>query len=60
MKIKASVLEKLACAMWASEKCTTPYGIDILVWENMSKEAKVEWLRLARRQYGSISALDRK
>ena len=41
-------LELLACAMWAKEKCTTNYGIDIDHWINMHTTAKRAWIKKAR------------
>ena len=42
-------LELLACAMWAKEKCTTNYGIDIDHWINMHPNPKRDWINLAKK-----------
>ncbi len=46
--------EKLACAIWAKEKCTTKYGIDIEAWENMNPEAKSMWISRADAQIAAL------
>jgi len=38
-------IQLLAFALWAKEKCTTEYGIDITVWESMDPCAKREWMK---------------
>lgn len=43
-------IELLAFALWAKEKCTTPYGISIEHWEKMAAVPKAAWLALGRKQ----------
>jgi len=47
--VAAQRLERLACAMWAKEKCTTKYGIDIDAWESMIPFVKNVWIGLAKK-----------
>jgi hypothetical protein len=46
-------IEKLACAMWAREKCTTPFGIDIDHWEQMHRVPKARWILAAKKHYAT-------
>ena len=41
-------IELLACAMWAKEKCTTHYGININAWLEMNVTAKKMWITNAK------------
>ena len=51
-------LELLACAMWAKEKCTTNYGIDIDHWINMHPNPKRAWINLAKKHLKDAAQLE--
>jgi hypothetical protein len=50
-------IELLACAMWAKQKCTTSFGIDIEAWENMQPMSKLAWINLAKEHLANFRAI---